>query len=436
MDRELLRQGEKLLSGVEKINKFSSKFEVLPVIQTSELVNKFYVLSESIPLIEVPSTREEVFLSELKRSLFSAAKNGEMRLSGKSQDLQSILDVLCIPKEDIDNLKPWLLENKEKTMQTIDSLFHENHVDSYQLVLPVDVPNILRQAEGFISTHIEQYHIEIGRLIAKLTSVGDYLRDIKAVPTTGQRSYFSSLTNTMAISMPNICFMDENGSLQIRKTELIRIYGHEGMGHGLQDVVTKQTDIPGFLKRPQVITSSCQEAIAQFYQNRLFKDIHDSKEVQKKLDIAHNYFDIFKDGLSFDKLSEYRLKLFYYEIIVLADKSLGEVSDAETIKRKKEILSEVALDVNNINSLVESNRYNYDSDGNLSYSLMSELRYCSRPVDRVLEVFKNHGINYEGKDRTIIDETLLTGYWSSQGILENARVVAKEYAATKSIESK
>ena len=76
-------------------------------------------------------------------------------------------------------------------------------------------------------------------------------------------------------------------------------------------------------------------------------------------------------------------------------------------------------------ALVENNRYHYDSEGNLQASLVSELRYTARSVERALQEFKKAGILYEGSGRSHIDMILLTGFWTPQGFVENARVNAK-----------
>ena len=56
---------------------------------------------------------------------------------------------------------------------------------------------------------------------------------------------------------------------------------------------------------------------------------------------------------------------------------------------------------------------------------MAELRYCARPVPRALEEFRKKGISYEGDGRNVIDSTLLNGFWTPAGFVDNARLRAE-----------
>ena len=47
-------------------------------------------------------------------------------------------------------------------------------------------------------------------------------------------------------------------------------------------------------------------------------------------------------------------------------------------------------------------------------------------MPRALEEFAKAGIHYDGPNRSKIDETLLRGFWTPVGFVDNARVVARE----------
>ena len=90
------------------------------------------------------------------------------------------------------------------------------------------------------------------------------------------------------------------------------------------------------------------------------------------------------------------------------------------------MLSEVALNPTYPLYFVEQHRYNFDSQGNLNYQLVSELRYCARPVQRALEEFSKQGIKYEAEGRSKIDTTFLEGFWTPIGFVDNARLRAQD----------
>ena len=330
-----------------------------------------------------------------------------------------------IPRSDITQLRKWLKDNRARTLDSIDRLFQSTDVKNYELGLNVDVPNVRRQAEEFGAVQIQKYHKRLGRLLQDLSRVGEYLRDINAVPTANERSYFNPLTTTLAISVPAIVYSTEDGSLHLRERELIRVYGHEGMGHALNHVVTQADRLPYFLTRQSALTEAAMESVSQFYQHVLFEDLKNSPETQKELGIRHIFDEIYQEAKDITRLEEYRLRLFQYGISLLADKSLGDPHDPNVMRKKVELLSEVTLDPSFPLSFVEKNRYSFDSQGNLNPQLVSELRYAAQPVQRALEEFAQRDIKYDSKGRSKIDGTLLKGFWTPIGFVDNARISAQ-----------
>ena len=138
---------------------------------------------------------------ELKRRLKGESVNIEHLLSGRPYDFKTITDILAIPDEDILSLRPWLEENKEKTQEAVERLFCSRNIDEYELPLASDIPSVRRQAEEFAGVHIQKYHKTLGKFLQGLTEVGVFLRDINAVPTTQERSYFDCLRNNLAFTI-------------------------------------------------------------------------------------------------------------------------------------------------------------------------------------------------------------------------------------------
>ena len=230
----------------------------------------------------------------------------------------------------------------------------------------------------------------------------------------------------MAIGISAICFQAEDGSLHVREGELIRIYGHEGMGHAVNWVLSKSDSLPYILSRDTVFTIATAESLAQYYQKIIFDDLKKSPQTQKELGIHHKFDEIYREHVDTNLLEEYKNKLSQYAITVMADKTLGKHDDELVIKKKMELLSQVAIDPNYPLKVINSYRNEFDTQGNLNWQIVSELRYCALPVQRGLEEFAKKGILYEGKGRSIIDETFLTGFWTPAGFVENARLAAEE----------
>ena len=422
MNEDLLIESEGLLKKLDSIGKFGSRYNVFPYQEVSKLISEMNELAGSISDIETPKNQEQLIQSELKRRLNGEAFSLEQRVTPRLYDFDSVVSMLAIPQSDINGLRNWLLANRSETLDAIERLYQTKDIQNYELGLPVDIPSVKRQVEKFAEVHIQKYHKRLGKLLQDLTQVGEFLREIKAVPTTEQRSYFHPLTNTLAISIPEICFTTEDGSLQIRERNLITQYGHEGMGHSLNQVITKNNKLPYFLTKDTALTAATMESVSQFYQNVILEDLKNSPKTQKDLGIQHKFDEIYQEAKDIDQLQEHQLKLSQYAIIVLADKELGQPQDPATLRKKVDLLCDVTLDPTYPLHLVEQHRYNFDSEGNLLPQLVSELRYAAQPVKRALNEFEKQGITYEGDGRSKIDLALLRGFWTPIGYVDNARL--------------
>jgi hypothetical protein len=426
MDKKILTASEDLLKRLEKVEKFEKKYKAFPYREADSIIKGMKEIAVSLPDIKNPNNQDELIQSELKRRLIGEAFNLEQGATPRNYDFDTVVSMLAIPRSDMEGLRGWLLANKEETIEAIERAYQIKDIKNYELDLPFDIPSVRRQAEEFAAIYIQKYHKTLGKLLQDLTKVGEYLRDIDAVPTTDPRSYFHPLKNTLAIGIPTICFTTEDGNLQIRKLDLISLYGHEGMGHALNQVLTKTNSLPYFLTKNRAMTSATMESVAQFYEDRIFEDLKNSPKTQRELGIEHNFDELYHEAEDIRKLRTYNSKLFQYSIIVLADKSLGEPEDKSTIRKKAEILNEVTVHRKYPLHFLEENRKNFDSEGNLNPRIVVELQYCAQPVQRALDEFANQGITYEGGGRSKIDATLLKGFWTPVGYVNNARIRAQE----------
>jgi hypothetical protein len=421
-----LAESENLLSSIEKIRKFNSNYGVFPSKKIHSLIDRMKSFSSSIPEITTVETFDDLLQFEMKRRIDGEILSFEQFLGSNYYDFETTISMYAIPKSDIESLHPWLVENKERTMDAIERLYENKDVKFYNLGLPADIPSVRRQVEEFASINIQKYHKRLGGMIQDLTSVGGFLREIDAVATTNPRSYFNQLTKILAIGISAFCFTTEDGGLQIKERNLISLYGHEGMGHALNKVITRFGNLPYFLKTESQSAVSTMESLAQYYQRIIFEDLKNSVETQKQLGIEHKFEDIYREEKDISMLEEYKSKLFQYSITALADKTLGDPLDKKTLMKKIELLNEVTIDPNQSLNFIEQNRFNFDSRGNLNSQLVGELRYCAQPVKRAILEFEKRGIHYSGKERGLIDSTLLNGFWSPTGYVEYAKLKAKE----------
>ena len=424
MNPELLNLAEQPWNRFKKVAKFESKYNFYPPQETTQIVNEFEKISDQIPNSLTPSNLDEVYQNELKRKLEQESLRIKIVLRGARPSYEDVLKAHAIDQEDLTYLKGWLLDNRKQAQEAVERVYKLTDVEDFELNVPYDQPGVRRQVEEVSLSYVENYHQKLGRMIEKISSVGSFLRNIKATVTTKDRSYFSPMYHALAISIGDICAYSPDRTIHPKSRRLISIYGHEGQGHALHTVMTKNSQLPFFLNDLSGSFGTA-ESIAQFYEKIIFDDLLNDTDTQKSLGISHNFKDFYQEEHDTSLISEYSNNQFRYGITVLADKSHGDPKDLVTIRKKIEILSEVGLLPTFATSFVYTHQDRYDPDGNLSSELVRELIYAARPVDRVLDIFTKKGINFSGVGRSLIDETILTGYWTPKGLVEKATVIAK-----------
>lgn len=421
MKPELLQQAKQIWDRTDRAFKFQGRFDIFPYREGARLVDDSFKLAEGIALTEVPTTQEQVNTNELKRRLVGNAVYWDHALSGRFYTFEDAVSLFGIEERDIKGLRSWLSERREGVLETIDRVYQETEVDEDRYSTPLDLPGLKVQAEQFSGTYINNYHQKLGKVFGEFSAVGNFLRDIISVPTSEGRSYFDTNTNTLALGISAITYMSADRTLHINERALIRLFGHEGMGHGLNKVVTDASDLPFFLKTLSWSTRPTVESVGQFYETVIFNDLARSPRTQKELGVQDRFPEIYKDEQDTSQIEYYNRKLMFYAISVLADRNLGEPMDPGTMRKKVGLLADVALYPGYAVGMVEGQRQNYDSEGNLSFNLVQEIVYAAQPVQRVLEMAKEKGLDYDSK-RSELDKLILTGFWTPIGLVENAQV--------------
>lgn len=423
MNPELLSEAKVLWKRTERTFKFQSRHNLYPFKEGVRLVDDLSLFCENIPVNPIPSSQEEVYNAELRRKLKGNGVRLQNWLEGKNYTFGDVINLYSMDIRDIEGLKGWLEVNRQPTLDKIDQVYADTEVEEYDLPIHADIPVDVANASGNATAVVDKYHKNIGRLFTELTPAGNYLRDITVALTTSPRSYFDLFTNTLALGLPAICYQRPDRTVHINERALINLLGHEGMGHGLNKAMTDMSDLPFFLKESTHASAATVESIGQFYEQVIFEELAKAPKVLSDLDIAHKFEDIYAEEKNLAQITEYQRKLFQYAITVLADKNLGAPLDSEAARRKREKIAEVALYPGYGNWLVETYKYQFDFDGNLSENLVGELRYCSQAVMHALDVLNARGITYDSDNRSGIDSMLLTGFWTPVGYVENAKVL-------------
>ncbi len=384
---------------------------------------------ESLPRIDEPKNERELIVAELNRRLDGAILSLEQMVDSNYVEFDKILSLLAIPEQDVKDLEGWLSENKLRVESIVKQLYEDGTFE-YQLNIQSDVPKISKKMQEFADHVVKNYHKLLGPFIGKLTSGGEFLGDIDVTITLNGRSYYNPVFNTVALNPFQICFIDKKKEFNVNELALIRVYGHEVMGHALNSVLSEKSNLPLFLKSYSLSHSTLPtaESVAQFYEKIIFSDIKNDKEIQQKLGIADDFEEMYKKFHNESLLSDYLNNFNLYTIYVLADKSKGDQLD-----EKIHLIERFSFSKANAYYQVDYFLKNFvDHKGNLNPRTVSELKYCVKSAYRAYQEFIDKGFDYsKHEDRSIIDKTLLEGYWTPQGLEQKARLIASELSESR-----
>ncbi len=434
--------GEDLLKRYEKAKKFGAKYGIIPNNELKSIYGEMARLATTLPESSEVRTRDELLQRELRGLLLEQMGMVEehMHVSATQPGLGTLIEKYQIPVQDIMSIHEWLVQNRTATLYAIDRLYETREVeggtfhidtDPRETCLVWNIPHIQKKIVSFAEKSVERYHTELGALMAALTNAGESLETITVTPTSEGRPYFDSSNKILAMSIHPICLMDEGGELHLDEQALIGIYGHE-IGHVLNTVLTSEAvqdgNIPYFLGKRRLIAKTTQEAIAQFYGKQILEDLRSSPQTQQALGIESHFEDIYEEVNDTELLTTYNQMLSAYCLIVLHDNTFGDDNDPETAARKLEALKAVELVSGSTGKYVRDMCREYRPE-QLSEMALDSLLYCSKPVERALRTFEEHGILYSDPEgRSLIDRTFLTGYWTAQGFEDNARLVAEAHS--------
>lgn len=422
---ELIKESEEIFADLERIRLFEQKYRIPATAQEQEVQERIAQVLDNITPVAAPANKDELLREELRRKLTNQYALLDPSTHNKGYDFDTVVRLFNIPEEDLKELPDWLKANKAETEETRARVWKSTTDIETRIPLATDIPSTRVHAEAVASTHIRKYHQAIGRMLESQTNIGHFLRDVEAAPTFQDRSYFDPRRNRVAISISAICYDDKNGNISINEYELIRLFGHEGMGHALNHVLTmRNSALPKFLQDSSSTTIATEESIAQFYEAMIFDALKARPDVQRELDIYHKFDELMQHAKDVALFEEYQKKLSQFRITVLGDKSLGDPKDPKVMKRKAEIICEVSLSPQYERSYVEGHYHSFDSQGNLNWKLVSELRYCGQPVRRALDILDAAGLPYKD-NRSTIDKLFLEGFWTPTGFVQNVELFVK-----------
>ncbi|MBI5065877.1 hypothetical protein HZA97_06580 [Candidatus Woesearchaeota archaeon] len=423
---DLYKESEQIIKGIQNVYKFRSRTRLMPdVRELLKNAEKFLERLESQNTNNLTSSEKIVF-NEVKRQTSTEVEILKRDFSGTRFDYEVVFKVFSIPREDVDELKPWLDANIGKVKELIDSSFKNFGESGFKNDLSVDIPELAERAKKFAHQKINKYAFTIAELLDSVSKTGDLLRKLKVHPTTEERSYINYTFKRVGISIKDITEETEDGELILKEERLITLLGHECMGHGMNFVLSQDKNLPFVLRDDLASSLPTMESIAQHYANLIFEDLKNHCEVQEKLGLTERFEQIYKKHKEEELLIEFKNKRYYHALTILADKTLNTQQKIEKINQLS-ITEGRSVDPFFGLQVVMNHKNSYDDQGNLQLGVLRELIYCARPVKKSLEMISAQlGQDYYAQNRQEVDKMFLTGFYTSEGFVEKTQEFIRE----------
>lgn len=371
---------------------------------SEQLINDLLQLHNEIPEIVKFDSKEAVFLKELKALSKGTAFDLQDDIRKDIATPDEILEMYNIKKDDIDELKDWLLANKNNIKLANNRLF-EFHSTEDRDSVALGVEPLRITALELVQNKIDMMEILLKKYFNNFTGIQEFFNNYKVyADCIRNRSATYKVSKIVTISVEHMVYMKDN-VMKLDFQEFLRVYCHEVLGHGLNFAQTATTDLPFFIKDslwlPFSITT--RESVAQYFQDWFFYEVMDNSEVFKFLNAIEPFENIYTRYIDTEILGKYWTKLSRVAIWILAKSKMND-----HLKQIEEI-SKYAISPKYATKFVNRyrNHWNRATELLLPEDVM-ELKYAVDPVAKVI------GLG----DKKKIEKLILTGMWTPDGLVD------------------
>lgn len=358
---------------------------------------------------------EEVVIDEINRNIVAVKRDTYNMLNVKELEPKKVIRFFSIPEEDLDYLGYWLRENKKEIENSIEKDFDEKEkryaADSF---IPKNRQFMEKEGEKAINL----YHDTLKDHIVRKSGIESF-KKVKVFPTWNNDylGLFNSETKIMHISLPSIFYTSKDDDLLVNNELLIKLYGHEGYGHGAHFCVTDDANLPKTIKKDIDWKNPSTESISQYFEKMLIEDIRSDKDVQNRLGIDEQFEEMYFRLKNRELFEEFLRKRTQYAIYMLSQDNMQK-------EEKLDRINEVSF--NNLYGTYVWDNFMIDEKLRIDV-IRGKLIYAARPVERSLELIeKGLGSNFYENNRNVVDNFLLEGIWTPEGFMQKTELFIKE----------
>lgn len=377
---------------------------IMDIEYAQRIMNDLQKLSNEIPCIDSPKTKEEMFVKELKNLAKGVVFDINDDISKNIATPEEVMEMYCIKQEDIDENKAWLLENRDTIVKANRNLL-ENETSQLTSKILLEIKDIRTDGIKMAQEHIDEMGDILKKHFGQLPGITELFNIYKIYPEAqGTRSATHKVSKIITIAVKNILSM-KGHELVFNLEEFLKIYSHEVLGHGLNFVLTASREFPFFIQDGLFlpITGATKEAVSQYFQEWFFDKAVGNPEICKILGKYEPFELIYSRYKDTNILDKYWSKLAHVGLYALA------TTKADDHDNQIKEISKYSISPKYAANFVNKRRNEWNkATGLLLPSQVSELRYAVDPVSKVISL----------GEVSKIEQLILTGCWTPTGLID------------------
>ncbi len=403
---ELIQQGNELFEKIDRRDTHLSNYYALQDFdETILLVQELKDLGNKIETIQNPTTLEDVYINELKRLCVKGADilNGEV--SPHISTPQEVIDRFSVTATDLDIIKDWLLQNRERIISA-NKFLYQKYAPTKKTDVELGDPISKDRAEKLLLEKMEN----LKTVLLGHPTLSSHFKDIFdtyhiTVSSTDHRSFANRVSRITCLSTEKFLYMTKAG-MGFEPHILISTFGHEVLGHCANFYKSDNSDLPFFIKWGFFsLTSASREAVSHYFEQKIFSYVKQSTKLDELFDGEFNFSDIEELQNAITLIHKYQTRLYSLAVWVLAHSSMNKAEE------QIEEIAKYSIEKKWPSNIVNRRRNDWNrATGLLLPNVVSELRYA---VDVLSDDIIASAENLEEFEMKI-----LQGMWTPEGMRE------------------
>lgn len=409
--KPLLSQADDLLIAIDRYWESSNQPKTYP---DTNLAQQYFNQAQNLISQISSSPSADPLTNLLEKEASRVLANCQQELADSQQqkqpDFETALSILGIQESELGFIEEWLSENLSKVKEANTRLINEFSQDSLMYV-PLGITKLREEAESMVSEAIKTFQTIVKTTWSSLPGVQELynLNYIFAPNTRDDRSFHDKKSRIISIGVKNNTRIFK-GKTYLIPGKLLGTLSHEFLGHARNfSLSLSSTILPQYMTvastrflalRPNL------ESVAWYFEDQVFEYLKKDPEIYNKFNFAEPLEQVIQKYNDTALMTQYIDHLGWLGIC-----AIGKTGRDDKVKQH-EIITKYCIDPKTASDIIDYYHRNNAFDtysGHLKSYYIRELIYAFQHVHKFMA-------SVPEDQKSAVEKTVLTGYWTRQGI--------------------